>query len=63
MCFFFNRALRIRKVLGGGMRQAGMLAAAAIYSLDHMVDRLALDHTHAQMLAHGMVFTVAGLLK
>lgn len=51
---FMYKALRIRKVLGGGMRQAGMLAAAAIYSLDHMVDRLALDHTHAQMLAHAI---------
>ena len=60
---FLNRALRIRKVLGGGMRQAGMLAAAALYSLDHMVDCLAHDHTHAQMLANGMVFTEARLLK
>ena len=40
------------------MRQAGMLAAAALYSLDNMVDRLAEDHSHAQMLAQGMDFTV-----
>lgn len=56
MFLILNRALRIRKVLGGGMRQAGMLAAAALYSLDHMVDRLAHDHKHAQMLAQGMAF-------
>lgn len=59
--FFSTRALRIRKVLGGGMRQAGMLAAAALYSLDHMVDRLAHDHTHAQMLAQGMGFSAPHL--
>lgn len=51
---FMYKALRIRKVLGGGMRQAGMLAAAALYSLDHMVDRLAHDHAHAQMLAQAI---------
>nr|WP_083627563.1 GntG family PLP-dependent aldolase [Mucilaginibacter polytrichastri] len=44
-------ARRIRKVLGGGMRQAGFLAAAAIYALDHHVERLKIDHAHAQILA------------
>src|SRR6201985_3577703 len=44
-------ARRIRKVLGGGMRQAGFLAAAGIYALDHHVDRLKIDHAHAQILA------------
>ncbi|MGB4776532.1 MAG: GntG family PLP-dependent aldolase [Daejeonella sp.] len=44
------KARRIRKVLGGGMRQAGFLAAAGIYALDHHVDRLAEDHQHAQTL-------------
>ncbi|NCD68981.1 aminotransferase class I/II-fold pyridoxal phosphate-dependent enzyme [Mucilaginibacter sp. R11] len=44
-------ARRIRKVLGGGMRQAGFLAAAAIYALDHHVERLKIDHSHAQVLA------------
>ncbi|OOQ62071.1 threonine aldolase [Mucilaginibacter pedocola] len=44
-------ARRIRKVLGGGMRQAGFLAAAAIYALDHHVERLKIDHKHAQILA------------
>lgn len=45
------RALRWRKVLGGGMRQAGILAAAAIFALDHHVDRLADDHANAAKLA------------
>jgi threonine aldolase len=44
-------ARRIRKVLGGGMRQAGFLAAAGIYALDHHVARLKTDHVHAQLLA------------
>jgi threonine aldolase len=44
-------ARRIRKVLGGGMRQAGFLAAAGIYALDHHVERLKIDHAHAQILA------------
>jgi threonine aldolase len=44
-------ARRIRKVFGGGMRQAGFLAAAGIYALDHHVERLKIDHTHAQILS------------
>jgi len=44
-------ARRVRKVFGGGMRQAGFLAAAAIYALDHHVERLKIDHAHAQVLA------------
>jgi threonine aldolase len=44
-------ARRLRKVFGGGMRQAGFLAAAGIYALDHHVERLKIDHTHAQILA------------
>lgn len=51
-----KRALRIRKVLGGGMRQAGFLAAAALYALDHHIERLAEDHKKAKeigaMLSH-----------
>jgi threonine aldolase len=43
-------ARRIRKVLGGGMRQAGFLAAAGIYALDHHVERLKIDHAHAHIL-------------
>jgi threonine aldolase len=44
-------ARRIRKVLGGGMRQAGFLAAAGIYALNHHVERLKIDHKHAQIMA------------
>jgi len=47
-------ALRHRKVLGGGMRQAGVLAAAALYAVEHHVDRLAEDHANAQRLAEAM---------
>lgn len=49
-----HRARRWRKVLGGGMRQVGILAAAGIYALDHHVDRLAEDHAHALTLAEGL---------
>ena len=48
------RAHRWRKVLGGGMRQAGFLAAACRYALDHQVERLAEDHRHAELLARGL---------
>ncbi|KAJ9529023.1 hypothetical protein QJQ45_007099 [Haematococcus lacustris] len=48
---FITRAHRVRKVLGGGMRQAGFLAAAGLYALEHNVERLADDHQQAQRLA------------
>jgi threonine aldolase len=48
---FIEEARRTRKSLGGGMRQAGILAAAGLVSLNTMVDRLAEDHTHASLLA------------
>jgi threonine aldolase len=51
---FIRRAHRIRKQLGGGMRQAGMLAAAGIVALESMVDRLADDHARARRLAAGL---------
>jgi threonine aldolase len=51
---FIARAHRIRKMAGGGMRQAGMLAAAAIYALDHQVERLSLDHALAKQLGEGI---------
>ncbi len=51
---FLQRALRIRKMAGGGMRQSGMLAAAASYALDHHVDRLARDHELMQVFANGI---------
>lgn len=52
---FIAEALRIRKQLGGGMRQAGILAAAGIVAFEDMVDRLAEDHAHAKALAEGLV--------
>ncbi|HWR33311.1 MAG TPA: GntG family PLP-dependent aldolase [Chitinophagaceae bacterium] len=48
---FIKKARRIRKVFGGGMRQAGFLAAAGIYALQNNIERLADDHTHARQLA------------
>jgi threonine aldolase len=48
------RAHRWRKMAGGGMRQAGVLAAAALYALDHHVQRLAEDHANARALAEGL---------
>lgn len=48
---FIRRARRIRKVFGGGMRQAGFLAAAGIYALKNNIERLAEDHEHAQKIA------------
>lgn len=52
-----RKAIKIRKVFGGGMRQAGYLAAAGIYALDHHVDRLAADHQHAALLAAALAET------
>jgi threonine aldolase len=49
-----ERARRIRKMLGGGMRQVGLLAAAALHALDHHVERLADDHANAKRLADGL---------
>ncbi len=51
---FIARAHRVRKMLGGGMRQAGVLAAAASYALDHHIERLAEDHANARTLAEGL---------
>ena len=47
-------ARRWRKMAGGGLRQAGLLAAAALHALDHHVERLADDHAHARRLAEGL---------
>ena len=49
------RAHRWRKMAGGGMRQAGVLAAAVLHALDHHIDRLADDHAHARQLAEGLI--------
>jgi threonine aldolase len=51
---FISRAHRIRKQLGGGMRQAGILAAAGIVALETMIERLAEDHNRARALAEGL---------
>lgn len=48
---FTTRAIRVRKLLGGGLRQSGVLAAAGLYALDHMIDRLHEDHQNAQLMA------------
>jgi threonine aldolase len=53
---FINKAHRIRKQLGGGMRQAGILAAAGIVALETMIDRLAEDHKRAIYLSQGLSF-------
>lgn len=51
---FIAKAKRVRKVFGGGMRQAGFLAAAGIYALDHHIKRLAEDHIHAKQIAEAL---------
>ena len=51
---FIAEARRARKVVGGAMRQAGVIAAAGIVALEHMVDRLAEDHANARALAAGL---------
>ena len=48
---FIKKARRIRKVFGGGMRQAGFMAAAGVYAMDHHIERLKIDHDHAAALA------------
>lgn len=47
---FIRQARRVRKVFGGGMRQAGYMAATGIYALEHHIDRLAIDHQHAKQI-------------
>lgn len=52
---FIKKARRLRKIFGGGMRQAGYLAAAGIYALKNNIDRLADDHLHARQIAEALV--------
>ncbi|MEP0264038.1 GntG family PLP-dependent aldolase [Dokdonia sp.] len=47
---FMDKAIRVRKILGGGMRQVGYMAAAGIYALDHHMDRMSIDHQRAKEL-------------
>lgn len=54
---YITRARRVRKLFGGGMRQAGVLAAAVLYALDHHVERLAEDHRNAQVIAEAIADT------
>ena len=49
-----RQARRHRKALGGGMRQAGIIAAGALYALEHNIERLAEDHQHAQIIAEAV---------
>jgi len=51
---FIRQAIRVRKVFGGGMRQAGFLAATALYALDHHVERLTTDHLHAKRIGEAL---------
>lgn len=51
---FIEEARRVRKMFGGGMRQAGIIAAGALYALEHHVDRLATDHHNARRLAEAL---------
>jgi threonine aldolase len=54
---FVTRARRIRKMFGGGMRQAGFAAAACLFALDHHIDRLAEDHQNARVIAQAIADT------
>ncbi len=50
-----DRAVRIRRMFGGAMRQAGIVAAAGLYALDHNLERLTEDHANARLLAEGLM--------
>lgn len=58
---FIKKARRIRKVFGGGMRQAGFMAAAGIYALENNIDRLTIDHEHAKMI--GLALEKKGFIR
>lgn len=51
---FIEKARRVRKVFGGGMRQAGYLAAAGIYAIENNIERLALDHLHSRQIGEAL---------
>jgi threonine aldolase len=52
---FIKQARRVRKVMGGGMRQAGFMAAAGIYALEHHIERLEIDHIHCKKVADALL--------
>ncbi|XP_054257692.1 L-allo-threonine aldolase-like isoform X2 [Macrosteles quadrilineatus] len=60
---FIDKARRLRKVLGGGWRQAGVVAAAGMYALEHMVQRLPVDHQRAKKIAQAIVSTGTRLIS
>ena len=53
---FITKAIRVRKALGGGMRQVGILAAAGLYGLTHNKNRMSIDHQNAKKVARGLIF-------
>jgi threonine aldolase len=57
------KARRMRKMLGGGMRQAGVIASAGVYALDHHIERLKEDHANATVLANGLTQVSRGQLQ
>ena len=52
---FIKQARRVRKIFGGGMRQAGFMAAAGTYALEHNIERLTIDHRHAKQVAEALL--------
>jgi len=52
---FIRKSKRVRKVFGGGMRQAGYLAAAGLYAMENNIDRLQTDHIHAGQIADALI--------
>lgn len=52
---YIKQAKRVRKALGGGMRQAGFMASAGIYALEHHITRLEIDHIHAKLVAEALL--------
>ncbi|CAH1106210.1 unnamed protein product [Psylliodes chrysocephalus] len=60
---FITKARRVKKVLGGGWRQAGVLAAAGLVAIDTMIDRLKVDHEHAYKIAKAIYHTRSNIFK
>ncbi|XP_033104760.1 probable low-specificity L-threonine aldolase 1 [Anneissia japonica] len=60
---FIDKSLRHRKVLGGGMRQGGILAAAALLALDRATDKIKLDHENAKRFAEGRSWLQANMTQ